>query len=45
MNGILRIGFKLLVNDRGKFAALLVGIAFVGFLMVHPDFSICRHPL
>ncbi len=34
MNGILRIAFKLLVNDRGKFTALLVGITFAVFLMV-----------
>ena len=34
MTGILRIAFKLLVNDRGKFAALLVGITFSVFLMV-----------
>lgn len=34
MNGILRIAFKLLVNDKGKFAALLVGITFAVFLMV-----------
>ncbi len=34
MNGILRIAFKLLVNDRGKFAALLVGISFAVLLMV-----------
>ncbi|MBS0577771.1 MAG: ABC transporter permease [Proteobacteria bacterium] len=34
MSGILRIAFKLLVNDRGKFAALLVGITFAVLLMV-----------
>jgi putative ABC transport system permease protein len=34
MLGILRIAFKLLVNDRGKFAALIVGITFAVFLMV-----------
>jgi putative ABC transport system permease protein len=32
-SGILRIGFKLLVNDRGKFFALLIGITFAVFLM------------
>ncbi|HEX7641599.1 MAG TPA: ABC transporter permease [Burkholderiaceae bacterium] len=32
--GLLRIGFKLLVNDRPKFSALLIGIAFAVFLMV-----------
>jgi len=32
--GILRIGFKLLVNDRAKFSALLIGITFAVFLMV-----------
>ena len=34
MNGILRIAYKLLVNDRPKFSALLVGITFAVFLMV-----------
>ncbi len=34
MPGILKIAYKLLVNDRGKFAALLVGITFAVFLMV-----------
>ncbi len=34
MTGILKIAYKLLVNDRGKFAALLVGITFAVFLMV-----------
>jgi len=34
VNGILRIAFKLLINDKGKFAALLVGITFAVFLMV-----------
>jgi putative ABC transport system permease protein len=33
-NGILRIGYKLLVNDRAKFSALLVGITFSVFLMM-----------
>jgi putative ABC transport system permease protein len=33
VKGILRIAFKLLVNDKGKFAALLVGITFAVFLM------------
>jgi putative ABC transport system permease protein len=32
--GILRIGYKLLVNDRAKFSALLVGITFSVFLMM-----------
>jgi putative ABC transport system permease protein len=32
--GILRIGFKLLVNDRAKFSALLIGITFAVFLMM-----------
>src|SRR5271165_1338755 len=32
--GILKIAFKLLVNDRTKFAALLVGITFAVFLMI-----------
>ena len=34
MKGILRIGYKLLVNDRGKFIALLLGITFSVFLMI-----------
>jgi putative ABC transport system permease protein len=34
MLGIFKIAFKLLVNDRGKFAALIVGITFAVFLMV-----------
>ncbi|HTP51209.1 MAG TPA: ABC transporter permease [Anaeromyxobacteraceae bacterium] len=34
MRGILRIAYKLMVNDRGKFAALLVGITFAVFLMI-----------
>jgi putative ABC transport system permease protein len=34
VKGILRIAYKLLVNDKGKFAALLVGITFAVFLIV-----------
>jgi putative ABC transport system permease protein len=34
MIGILRLAFKLLVNDSAKFTALLVGITFAVFLMV-----------
>ena len=34
MRGILTIAYKLLVNDKGKFAALLVGITFAVFLIV-----------
>jgi putative ABC transport system permease protein len=34
VKGILRIAYKLLVNDKGKFAALIVGITFAVFLMV-----------
>ena len=33
-SGILRIGFKLLVNDKSKFFALLIGITFSVFLMM-----------
>jgi len=33
VKGILRIAYKLLVNDKGKFAALLVGITFAVFLI------------
>jgi putative ABC transport system permease protein len=32
--GILKLAYKLLVNDRAKFTALLVGIAFAVFLMM-----------
>jgi putative ABC transport system permease protein len=34
MRGILRIGYRLLVNDKGKFLALLLGITFSVFLMI-----------
>ncbi len=34
MSGILRIAYKLLVNDKGKFIALLMGITFSVFLMI-----------
>ena len=34
MIGILKLGYKLLVNDKAKFLALLVGTAFAVFLMV-----------
>jgi putative ABC transport system permease protein len=34
MGGILHIAYKLLVNDRTKYAALLVGITFAVFLMI-----------
>jgi putative ABC transport system permease protein len=34
MFGTLKIAYKLLVNDRAKFAALLVGITFAVFLMI-----------
>jgi putative ABC transport system permease protein len=34
MPGILRIAYKLLINDRAKFSALLVGITFAVFLMI-----------
>ncbi len=33
MLGILKVAYKLLVNDKGKFAALLVGISFAVFLV------------
>jgi putative ABC transport system permease protein len=34
MFGILTIAYKLLVNDRAKFVALLIGITFAVFLMI-----------
>ena len=34
MPAILRIAYKLLVNDKGKFAALLMGLTFSVFLMI-----------
>src|SRR5208282_1460319 len=33
MTGILKLAYKLLVNDKAKFTALLVGISFAVFLM------------
>jgi len=34
VRGILILAYKLLVNDKGKFSALLIGITFAVFLMV-----------
>jgi len=34
MLGILKLAYKLLVNDRAKFTALLIGVTFAVFLMV-----------
>ena len=34
MKGLLKLAYKLLINDRAKFAALLVGITFAVFLMI-----------
>ena len=34
MPGILKIAYKLLINDRAKFTALLVGITFAVFRMI-----------
>src|ERR1035437_7029469 len=34
MSGILKLAYKLLVNDKAKFSALLVGITFAVFLMI-----------
>lgn len=34
MNGILKLAYKLLVNDKSKFTALLLGITFAVFLMM-----------
>ena len=34
MKGILKLSYKLLVNDKPKFLALLMGIAFAVFLMM-----------
>jgi putative ABC transport system permease protein len=34
MTGILKLAYKLLVNDKAKFTALLVGITFAVFLIV-----------
>lgn len=34
MPGIFRIAYKLLVNDRAKYSALLIGITFSVFLMI-----------
>jgi len=32
--GILKVAYKLLVNDKGKFVALLMGVTFAVFLMI-----------
>jgi putative ABC transport system permease protein len=37
MTGILKVAYKLLVNDKAKFTALLVGITFAVFLIVQMD--------
>jgi putative ABC transport system permease protein len=34
MKGVLKLAYKLLVNDKAKFSALLVGITFAVFLMI-----------
>jgi len=34
VKGILKLAYKLLVNDKAKFTALLVGITFAVFLMI-----------
>jgi len=34
VKGILKLAFKLLVNDKAKFSALVVGITFAVFLMM-----------
>jgi len=34
MSGILKLAYKLLVNDKAKFTALLVGITFAVFLII-----------
>jgi putative ABC transport system permease protein len=34
VTGILKLAYKLLVNDKAKFTALLIGITFAVFLMV-----------
>jgi putative ABC transport system permease protein len=34
MKGILKLAFKLLINDKAKFTALIVGVTFAVFLMV-----------
>ena len=39
MTGILKLAYKLLVNDKAKFTALLVGITFAVFLMIADDFA------
>ena len=34
MGGILKLAYKLLVNDKAKFTALLIGMTFAVFLMM-----------
>ena len=46
MKGILKLAYKLLVNDKAKFTALLVGIAFASFSMMFITamfFGVLRH--
>ena len=42
MLGILKLAYKLLVNDKAKFTALLVGITFAVFLMIADDSHVRR---
>src|SRR5208283_4039988 len=37
MTGVFEVAYKLLVNDKAKFTALLVGITFAVFLIVQMD--------
>lgn len=42
MRGIHKLAYKLLVNDKAKFTALLVGITFAVFLIIQmrlPDYA------
>lgn len=34
MKGLFKLAYKLLVNDKAKFTALLVGITFAVFLII-----------
>jgi hypothetical protein len=42
VKGILKLGYKLLVNDKAKFSALILGITFAVYLMIVCDFDVLR---
>ena len=44
MIGILKLGYKLLINDKAKFATLLIGTAFAVFLMAQTTPMVGKKP-